>query len=271
MSKDLTFGNILLPNGVRLHYAEQGPANGPVVLMLHGYSDSWFSFSRVLPMMKASQRIIVPSLRGHGDSDRPEKGYLVADFTTDVLHLMDALRVSEAFLIGHSMGSFVAQRIAATAPDRISGLVLVGSAATIRNKGVLEFARDLNSLKAPIDPNFVRNFQSNSIFRPVPDDFFDAVVAESLKLPLRTWQMVLASLLADDSRSDLGAIRCPVKILWGDEDVFFSREDQEELLQGLPQAEFTILSEMGHTPQWEDPGGFVGLITVQLESQPVTL
>ena len=88
-----TFGDAQLPGGVRMHYAQQGPPTGPAVLMLHGYADSWFSFSRVLPLMPADLRIIVPDQRGHGSSDRPRSGYGMDEFAEDAIQLMDALDV----------------------------------------------------------------------------------------------------------------------------------------------------------------------------------
>jgi non-heme chloroperoxidase len=67
MSTDLRFAKHRLPSG--LHVAEQGPADGRAVLMLHGYSDSWVSYSRILPLLPTNWHVIVPDQRGHGDSD----------------------------------------------------------------------------------------------------------------------------------------------------------------------------------------------------------
>ena len=87
-----TFGDARLPCGVRLHYAEQGPPTAPAVLMLHGYTDSWFSFSRVLPLMPPGLRYIVPDQRGHGHSDKPLSGYGMNDYAEDAIQLLDVLR-----------------------------------------------------------------------------------------------------------------------------------------------------------------------------------
>ena len=95
---------VRLSNGVTLHYASQGPRTGPAVIMIHGYSDSWFSFSRVLPLLPPELRVIAPDMRGHGDSERPLSGYRIADMADDVIRLMDALNIPKAVLIGHSMG-----------------------------------------------------------------------------------------------------------------------------------------------------------------------
>ena len=66
----LHFDDVRLPNGVRMHFAQQGPQTGPALLLLHGFTDSWFSFSRVLPLFRPELRVVAPDLRGHGESTR---------------------------------------------------------------------------------------------------------------------------------------------------------------------------------------------------------
>src|SRR5688572_18622759 len=137
---------VRLSNGVTLHYASQGPRTGPAVIMIHGYSDSWFSFSRVLPLLPPELRVIAPDMRGHGDSERPLSGYRIADMADDVIRLMDARNIPRAVLIGHSMGSFVARAAFELAPSRISRLVLIGGAPTCDNDGVWKLQGVVNEL-----------------------------------------------------------------------------------------------------------------------------
>src|SRR5690606_16521462 len=65
-------GRIRRATGVELHVAETGPADGRPVLLLHGYTDSWYSWARVIEHLPAGVRAIMPTQRGHGDSERPE-------------------------------------------------------------------------------------------------------------------------------------------------------------------------------------------------------
>lgn len=105
-----TVGRIALPTGVTLPCVDRGPADGAPVVLLHGVTDSWRSFEPLLPHLPGSIRAIVPSLRAHGDADRPEGSYRPADFAADVAALLDRLGIDEAVLAGHSMGSAVALR-----------------------------------------------------------------------------------------------------------------------------------------------------------------
>jgi pimeloyl-ACP methyl ester carboxylesterase len=85
----LRFAEAHLTTGVRLHYAEQGDPAGQPIILLHGYSDSWYSFSRVLPALAATYHIYALDQRGHGDSDRPAQGYGMPDFAADVVAFLD--------------------------------------------------------------------------------------------------------------------------------------------------------------------------------------
>ena len=247
------FADAHLITGVRLRYAEQGDRGGQPIIMLHGLADSWFSFSRVLPALAATYHIYALDLRGHGDSDRPAHGYSMADFAADVLAFMDAMELPSATLVGHSMGSFIAQQVALAAPKRVARLVLLGSAANGRSKDLLEFQQVVDTLDDPVPEEIAREFQISTIYRPLPDDFLNQVVAESLKLPAYVWRAALAGCLAIDSTADLGRIKAPTLLLRGDHDAIFPRDAQAALVAGLEDAVLRVYPETGHAIHWERP------------------
>lgn len=249
---------VALPTGVRLCYAELGDPAGHAVLLLHGLSDSRRSFDRLLPLLPPSLRLIVPDQRGHGDSDRPDDGYTLPALAADALALLDALGVARATVVGHSLGSFVAQRLALAARERVAGLVLVASAsAPDRMAGADDFAGAIAGLGASGDPDgpapeaFVREFQASTVHVPVPADFMEDVVAASLRLPVRVWQALAHGLLAADD-ADRGH-RLPTLLLWGERDAYMLREEQDALLARLPAATLVTLADTGHAPHWERP------------------
>ncbi len=266
MSGDLRFARYRLPSGLGLHVAEWGSQDGQAVLMLHGYSDSWFSYSRMLPLLTADLRVIVPDQRGHGGSDRPPDGYAPDTFADDAIQLLDTLGIERAVVVGHSMGSFIARKIAVNAPERVERLVLIGSAATARNEATPQLLEEVRTLADPVGADFVRAFQSSTIHRPVPADFFEQIVAESLKVPARVWKAALNGLLADDLTADCARIRCPVLILGGDRDGVFARAEQERLASCIPGAILKISPDIGHDPQWEAPDDVVSDLLAFLRS-----
>jgi non-heme chloroperoxidase len=251
------FSTVSLATGVRLHYGEQGEPAGEPIILLHGYSDSWFSFSRVLELVNRKYRVFALDQRGHGESDRPPDGYGMPDLAADVLAFMDARSLRKATIVGHSMGSFVAQHVAARAPEQVAGLVLVGSAATCRNDVMFELQRAVNALRDPVPEKFARDFQVSTVFHSVPEAFMERAIQESLRLPARVWHAVVAGMVASDATAPLGEIQAPTLALSGDRDSIFSRLEQESLASALPNAVLKIYPQTGHAPHWERPEEFV--------------
>jgi non-heme chloroperoxidase len=249
------FHDITLRNGVRLRYAEQGFADGPALMLLHGYTDSSFSYSRVLPLLPSWLRAIVPDLRGHGGSDRPGN-YGMEHFAADVFQLMDALGIDHATVVGHSMGSFVARKMAVMAPARVTQLVLAGAAPTARNETLNDLRRAVDGLRDPIGHEFVRDFQLSTVYRDVPPGFMAYVIAESERVPASVWKGALSGLMDDNTAPR--EVRVPTLILGGDRDGVFSRAEQEALARQIPAARSRIFSGVGHALHWEDPEAFAG-------------
>jgi pimeloyl-ACP methyl ester carboxylesterase len=252
----LSFSDVHLSNGVRLRYAEQGDPAGEAVILLHGYSDSWFTWSRVLPLLSSRRRAIALDLRGHGDSDRPSRGYAMRELAGDVVAFMAAKRIARAAVVGHSMGSFVAQQVALAAPRRVSRLVLVASGtAPARFNDMLELQRAVNGLPDTVPEAFIREFQNSTIHRSVPEVFLERVISESRKLPTLVWREAMSGMLATGRPERLRAQDIPTLILWGDRDAMTSRAEQEALTR-LVGGELKVYDETGHSPHWERPEEF---------------
>jgi pimeloyl-ACP methyl ester carboxylesterase len=167
---------------------------------------------------------------------------------------MDALKIERATVVGHSMGSFVARRVAAQAPARVSRLILVGAGVRSGNEEVQGMRPVVDKLTDPVDPVFVREFQLSTVARPVPPEFIDRAVSESLKLPAAVWKQVLTGLLAYPSSE--ASIRCPTLVIGGDKDAVFSVAQQEALAKAVDGATLTIVPGVGHALHWEDPERF---------------
>ena len=247
------FGTARLAGGPRLHYVEGGDPHGAPILLLHGWPDSWYSYSRVLDELPRRYRAIVPDQRGFGDSERPASGYGTDDLARDAAGLLDALGVARATVVGHSLGSFVARRVAEVHPDRVSRLVLIGSGFSPVNPVTREILASLDGLDEPVTVEFARQFQASTVYAPVPPDFFEGLVAASVKLPARLWRALFEGLLAFDDADQLGRIAAPTLLLWGEHDAIFPREDQPRLVAAIPDARLTTYPDAGHSPNWEIP------------------
>ena len=250
--------HVRLSNGITLHYAAQGPTTGPALVLLHGFTDSWFSFSRVLPLMPPEMRIVAPDMRGHGDSDRPSNGYRLADMADDVVRLLDALQIPKAVLVGHSMGSFVARKVYELAPDRVARLVLVGAGPSTQTPVMSGLMHMINWLTDPVDEPFVREFQMSCVHAPVPEPFMEAVIANSRRVPARIWKDVMQGLLEGEINLSRPEVR--TLVLGGWQDAVFSSTEQIMLARQFPRGELHLIDGVGHTLHWEQPATFVNAL-----------
>ena len=249
----LRFATTRLASGPQIHYAEQGDPDGEPIVFLHGYTDSWFSFSRLLPLLPARYHAFAFDQRGHGDSERPDCCYTIDDLVADVVAFLDAVGVERATVVGHSGGSFPARLVTETHPERVARLVLIGSAVTPLKDVTRELQAAVHALEDPVPAEFAREFQAANVYVPLPEAFFEQAVAESLKLPARVWKSALDGILAVDDAGDLGRITAPTLLVWGERDGFFSREEVEGLAAAIPGARLLIYPETGHAVQWERP------------------
>ena len=104
----------------------------------------------------------------------------------------------------------------------------------------------------------MRDFQQSTLARPVPAAFFEEVVAQSLKMPARVWQSTFRALLDEDRSDDLARVAVPTTIVWGDQDAFSGRAEQERMAREIPQARLNVYAGTGHSPQWEEPARVAG-------------
>ena len=243
---------------VVLDFKCAGWRSGLPILLLHGYTDSRRSYDPVLAQLPDFVNAIAVSQRGHGDSERPEDGYLPADLASDIVHLMDTLSIQKAVVVGHSLGATVAQRFAIDYADRTLGLVLVGSFYTMHDHPAVQqlWKSTVAQLTDPIDPGIVRTFQEGTVAHPLPQAFLDLVVQESLKVPARIWKQALRSALNTDFSNELPKIKVPTQLIWGNLDALASRLEQTALLSAINGSKLNVYGGAGHAPHWEEPARF---------------
>lgn len=241
-----------LSTGVTVSYVEQGDPSGVPVLMLHGYSDSSLTYEPLLPHLPDSVHAYAYTQRGHGDSDKPADGYRLDDYVADAVAFMDAVGIESAVVVGHSGGGYQTQRLALDHPDRVLGAVLIGTFRAFHdNPGAIELADVVAGLTDPVDIEFVREFQESCVAEPVDAEFMDAIVANSARMPAHAWKAYLDGLIEADVPTESGTITVPSLILWGDQDAFCPRSDQEALLAAIPGSRLEIYHGVGHCPHWE--------------------
>ncbi|MEI6874596.1 MAG: alpha/beta hydrolase [Spirochaetota bacterium] len=120
----MTFEHRYLQVGtVRWHYVEVGDSAGPTVLLLHGLPESWYSWSKVLPLLDPSFHYIVPDMKGYGQSSATDSDYGWHRVARQTLDLMDALGVGKFFIVGHDWGALISSVMVSDHPERFLGYV----------------------------------------------------------------------------------------------------------------------------------------------------
>jgi pimeloyl-ACP methyl ester carboxylesterase len=134
-------------NGARFHLAEHGPADGPLVLLLHGFPEFWWSWRHQLRALgEAGLHAVAPDLRGYGGSDKPPRGYDAYTLSSDVAGMIRALGARDAHLVGSDWGGLLAWSVATLHPGTVRSLTIVGMPHPLRMRDAL--VRDMGQLRA---------------------------------------------------------------------------------------------------------------------------
>jgi pimeloyl-ACP methyl ester carboxylesterase len=244
-------------------------ADAPVLVLLHGFTndaDAWAATVELLRELLPDHRFVIPDLRGHGESslpadgrwrDDPDSAFTMGALAADVVALMDALGIATATVAGHSMGSLVAQVLAADHPRRVSSMVLVSTTGDARGTPFLsDWLRDdviahqwrpaieaqgvvwpdeamaLTPLDA--DPEAVAWMVKLWNFYPLTPGRSTLELAErAARLPFATWVGALEGILSTHRLGGLRTRSTPACVLWATQDSFFRRGSQEALIAAL--------------------------------------
>jgi pimeloyl-ACP methyl ester carboxylesterase len=251
-----------LPDGESLAFVDTGARQGPAVVLIHGYTDNARDWVPLMPYLSKRYRLIVVDLRGHGRSGKPDCCYTRIDFAYDIKLLLDSLHIDKADVVGHSLGSIVAQTFAEYWPERTRRAVLISSTGGIRpggkTKPQFDFAGEIRQLKEPIDPDSPFMIAWWDSPTPVDPDFIRRQRRDSAAIPLRVWLAILdQGLRADDAYADLQGtlprLTAPTLLIWGSKDPIMEEPARQSLRKALPHAEVKIFDGLGHNPFWEDP------------------
>ena len=256
-----------LPTGVSLAYSSTGPRSARPVVLLHAWGETRRSFDRLMPLLAGRAYVVAVDQRGHGEADQPREGYSLAALADDVVAFLDVLGLASAVLLGSSSGGYVAQQVAALSPDRVAGLVLVGSPRSL--SGRPPFADEVDRLRDPVDEEWVRaSLTWFPRFQPVPEWYLEDRVRDGARLPAHVWREALHGLCDATPPTDRARITVPTLVLWGDRDELLAREEQEALVAAIAGARLIVYAQTGHLLLWERPAEVAADVTAFLAALP---
>jgi pimeloyl-ACP methyl ester carboxylesterase len=254
---------VTLPNSEVLAYIDMGNPNGEPVVLIHGYTDSARDWVPLIPYLSKDFRLVLVDIRGHGQSSKPECCYGRYDFAYDIKLLLDALDIEKAAIVGHSLGSIIAQTFAETWPERTSGVVLISSTGGTppdapKKPPAFDFAAEIRKLEEPILPDSPFMIAWWDSPTPVDPDFLRRERRDAAAIPLRVWRAVLDQSLGADSayaalQATLPRLKAPAMLIWGGQDPIMEEPVRQSLRRALPGAKVKIFDGLGHNPFWENP------------------
>jgi len=252
MDADAVVMRVALSTGVMLPYVSVGASCAMPVLLLHAWGESRRSFDRLIPALTEGVRAVALDLRGHGEADKPPTGYALTEVGDDVVAFMDAVGLGSAVLLGSSSGGYVAQQVAVTHPQRVAGLMLVGSPRNLQGRP--RFADKVDELSDPVDAAWVRESLTwFPRFHQVPEWYLEDRVQDGARVPAHVWRETLYGLCTAEPPTETATITSPTLIVWGDRDRLLCREEQEQLAAAIPGSRLVVYENTGHLVLWEQP------------------
>jgi 3-oxoadipate enol-lactonase len=245
---------------VKLFYEEMG-ASTPVVC-LHGYPLDHTIWLDMAQELASEARMILPDLRGHGQSPVPEGPYCMAELAADVVRLLDDLGIERAAVFGHSMGGYVGLAFARHFPERLLGLGLVASRAFADTP-------EKQELRAQIIPLVLENGVGllTSMAEKLTADA--ALQDEMREMILRAHPQGVAGVLyamgeRPDDMAMLAEQAVPIAVIAGAEDRIVDLERSLEMRDALPPGHYIELAA-GHMPMMEAPALTADALRAALE------
>jgi len=235
---------------VELYFTEQG--QGTPVLLIHGFPFDHTIWTPVLPLLEGHARLIMPDLRGFGQSPVTDGIYTMRLMAEDLAYLMDQLGLEKAVLVGHSMGGYVSLAFAQAYPHRVAGLGLLATqaaadlpekrqgrlktASSVKRRGVKVVAQNMATRLSPkpelTEPLFELMMRANRL----------AVIGALKGMAERA-----------DLTGDLSTFNVPAAVLAGGQDQFLTQENMQTMAQLLPKGWLVSIPEGGHMPMMEAP------------------
>ena len=264
-------------NGVTVHYKEMGQGE-PVVILLHGFGASEYSWREVMEPLSRSGRVIAYDRPAFGLTERPMEGnwtgtnpYSVQGNVELLDRLMDELGVDKAILVGNAAGGDVAAAYAIEHPERVQGLVLVDPAIGKGSRGpVPQWAISLMASPqirnlAPLLVRTIAGDMGNDTIRMAWHDpsRIDPEVYEGYRRPLKAdnWDKALYEFTIAGNPVNysnlLANLTMPVLVVSGDDDRIVPTDQSMQLSREIPGAELVVLKDCGHVPQEECPDQFM--------------
>lgn len=231
---------------------------GEPVLFIAGANDSRHAWDLIVPALESSFSCVTFDNRDVGRSPRSGSGYSLMDMAADTIAVLDRAKVDAAHVVGHSLGSAVAQHLCLIAPERARSLTLVGSWARTDEYTRAMVATWIQWTRVLDDDGLAAGcalfwFGESTIARVGMDEIVSQCASLLRDQGRDALRRQLGVIFDHDTSERLGELRMPVQVLWGEEERTFSERHARELVSGIPGATLVRIPGAGHSPTVEAP------------------
>jgi 2-hydroxy-6-oxonona-2,4-dienedioate hydrolase len=252
--------------GIKTRYAHAGHSGKPVVIMLHGTAGSWEGFAENLGPLAQHFDCYAIDMLGCGYTDKPDTPYETSLYAEHVKDFMDAMQIKQASLIGCSLGSWVAARVALNYPQRVQTITLLSAAGYFANAANMNRIKGART-KAVDDPRWEN-------IKPIFDHLIhdeanripDIIAVRQRIYQQREMPMAMGHILCLQdpdirqrnliSDAQWASINIPALVIASLEDKDEYLETAKTVSRLMPQAHYIEMPDVGHWPHFEDPQTF---------------
>jgi 3-oxoadipate enol-lactonase len=253
---DLHYADVTTHDGLALAYHTAGDPADPAILLLHGVGvDHRMWDAQIRPFSQPGYFVIVPDLRGHGQSQRPEQ-FSIEDCARDLADLLTGLHIDRAHVAGVSMGGLVAQQFTLDHSNRVGKLVLADSFSGINNP-FERFSAGAALFILRFTPMRFQTHLLSDTYRAMDMPEVGAYMAACLQASPKAWMLAARKAVNAFSVSDrLGEIAAPTLVLVGDRFGQLAIRMARATAEGIPGAQFEILPGGGDPSNMLVPEAF---------------
>jgi pimeloyl-ACP methyl ester carboxylesterase len=262
-------------NGIDLHYVELGAADAEPLLMIMGWGGDHTAWAFQLPVLSQRYRVIALDNRGAGQSDQPDAPYTIPGMGEDALGLLDALGIPRAHVCGASMGGMIAQEIALRHAERVLTLQLHCTLARFDAYGALTVESMLRVKARGDREEYARAMLPWIVCRKTAADkpeLVQALVQRAMENPYPTSSTGLRrqaeAIAAHHTLDRLAALRMPVLVTVGADDILVPPAFSREIHARVPHADIAIVPDAGHVHFIEQPEAFNRIVLEFLAKHP---
>lgn len=243
---------------ITISYNDEGKEKDAVIIFIHGFPFNKSMWNKQMEALKNDYRVIAYDVRGHGNSDAGTKDFSIDLFASDLLNLMDALKIDKAMLCGLSMGGYIALNAVESYPDRFDALILSDTTCTADTPEAKE--KRMKTIES-IRKDGVEKFADDSIKNLFASESFSTKkkeIAAVREMIVNTTEELLCKTLRafyerKETCSKLSDIYVPVLIMVGEEDKITPLAAAQLMQEKIKESLLSIIEHAGHLSNIENP------------------